>query len=188
MEQINAVECLQVIQGFSKFIQEDVINEEYDYSSLQVRLPFDVSQAILKSAEGIPDELIGPDGRETRPHITIKYGIITSDVEEIKKLPLPKKITARLGKTALFRNPDADVLIIKVDSPDLIALNELVKKNIECIDTYPIYEPHATIAYLKPGAGDGFDGKTSFNGIAMEMTEIEFSPKANNIYIPIPLG
>ena len=166
---------------------KQLIKESYSYSSLQVRIPFDVSQRIFRVADEIPDNILAPDGREKRPHITIKYGILSSDPDVIKNIPLPKKITATLGKTTLFKNEHKDVLIIKVKSPDLVKLNTLVKKHIECIDTYPVYEPHATIAYLKPGTGERYNNTSSFDGITLEFTELEFSPKGNNIYISIPL-
>jgi 2'-5' RNA ligase len=161
--------------------------ESYNFSSVQVRLDDETSKMVLDFADSIPDEFIGADVRENRPHITVKYGLHTDDVEEVKALPLPKKITAKMGKTSLFSNDYADVLKIEIISPDLVSLNKLISENLKTTDTFPDYIPHATIAYLKPAHGKGYVNDKRFQGRELVFDFIEFSPKANNIYIPIPL-
>jgi 2'-5' RNA ligase len=176
------------MKTFHTFIHEINLFESYNFSSVQVRLDDETSKQVLDFADSIPDELIGPDGRETRPHITIKYGLHTDDVEKVKALPLPKKITAVMGKTSLFSNADADVLKIEINSPDLVNLNKIIRENLENTDTFPDYIPHATIAYLKPAHGKAYVNDSRFEGKKLVFDFIEFSPKGNNIYIPIPLS
>ncbi len=37
----------------------------------------------------IPDAALAEDGRELQPHITIKYGLTTSDVDDVRRsLPI----------------------------------------------------------------------------------------------------
>jgi hypothetical protein len=180
---------MKTFQSFicESLLAESFLTESYNFSSVQVRLDDETSKQVLDFADSIPDDLIGADGREKRPHITVKYGLHTDDVEKVKALPLPKKITAVMGKTSLFSNDSADVLKLEIHSPDLIKLNQIIKDNLEVTDTYPDYIPHATIAYMKPAQGKAYVNDTRFEGKEIVFNFIEFSPKANNIYIPIPL-
>ena len=82
------------------------INESYDFSSVQVRMPDNVRSNIIQFGKKIPNSELASDGRDDRPHITIKYGLHSGSIDALDKiLPmLPNKITASLGKISLFSN------------------------------------------------------------------------------------
>ena len=128
----------------------------HSYSCLMAVLPDDAVDKLRQFGLSIPDDCIyqddsGDKGRETEFHTTIKYGIHTKDPEEVKEaiVPLLKPLGARLGKVTVFNGDEYVVLKVSVQSEDLTRMNQAVRQNLECTDTYPDYKPHVTIAYLK---------------------------------------
>ena len=127
------------------------------YSFAGANLPFRSAMQLLSLQGKIDPADLGDDGRELHPHITVKYGIKSDDVDELRKvLAGVPPIRAKLGKASLFKNPEHDVLKLDVDSPDLARVHQLISERFENDDTYPEYHPHATIAYLKPGMGQKY--------------------------------
>jgi len=170
-----------------RFKDYEVLVEEHAYSSVQVKMPICIGIQMMELAASIPDEDLAEDGRDMRPHITIKYGLHSTNPDIIKNLELPERITVILGKTSLFRTEDADVLKIDVDSDDLVRLNKLITDKTENTTTYSEYNAHATIAYLKPGKGEPYVGDDRFDGITWTFNNIEFSSKDDDEYISISL-
>lgn len=166
--------------------------EEHSYSSTQVNLPEDLSKAVVKMAAKIPDKDLAPNGRAgeseaTAPHITVKYGIESTDVDKVREvLAGEPPVTVTLGKTSLFQNDEADVLKVDVDSPDLHRLNAKIADALKTTDTHPDYIPHATIAYLKPGKGKAYAGDDRLQGQQVTIDRITFSTKDGRIF-EIPL-
>ena len=89
-------------------------------------------------------------GRAKHPHITLKYGIHTTDFADIEKvtagLPL---LRAKLCRVTSFHNNDCAVIKVSVQSEDLTKLNSKIRRELECTDIFPEYKPHITVAYLK---------------------------------------
>jgi 2'-5' RNA ligase len=153
----------------------------HKFSSTQVQLPKDISAKVLALSQGIPDDELADDGKETDIHITVKYGIHTEDAENIRKLIEGfGEITATLGKTTTFppnEKHNYDVLKIDVTSEDLNELNHLISDNLECTDTFPDYHPHVTVAYLQPGKGEKYKG-SQLRGSKVTFNSVTFSSKA----------
>lgn len=169
--------------------------EEHTYSSTQVNLPAEHAEKVVALANAIPDEDLAADGRAgaaeaTAPHVTVKYGIHTSDVEAVRKVLAdepPVRVT--LGATSFFPNGESgsgDVLKIDVDSPDLHRLNAKVAAALKTTDTHPQYTPHVTVAYLKPGKGKAYEGDDSLKGQTMTLDRVRFSTAEGKIF-EIPL-
>lgn len=149
---------------------------KHDYASTQVDLPPDVAAPILAKAAAIPEEDLAEKGREDEPHITVKYGI-TDDaaVDAIRSaLATVPPIRATLGATSIFDTDEADVLKVDVDSPDLHAINKAIADAVPTEDTYPTYQPHVTIAYLKKGKGADYTGDDSLRGQELVIDRISF--------------
>lgn len=160
--------------------------DTHEHSSTQVQLPAPVATQVRDFAAKIPDDQLAEDGRETDPHVTVKYGLHTEDPEQVRALLKDQgPITVRLGKTSLFKKDDADVLKVDVDSPELHALNAKIAA-LPNSDSHPEYKPHATIAYLKPGQGKQYAGDSSLEGQTMTLHELTFSGK-NGEKVVIPL-
>lgn len=161
-----------------------------DFSSTQVNLPAPAAQKVLGLAAAIPETALAKDGRETEPHITVKYGIHGNDVEPIRKaLENEPPITVKLGETSIFpdsQSGSGDVVKIDVDSPDLHRLNRIIKSAVPTTDTHPTYQPHVTLAYVKPGMGQQFAGNKSLAGTEVTLDHVVFSGKdGKNIVIPL---
>lgn len=156
----------------------------YSYSCLMAKLPESLAEKVRALASTIPDEAIlndeaGEKGRPHDSHITVKYGIHTTDIEEVQSLLASQPpLKATLGRTTVFWN-DSIVLKISVQSQDLARLNKLISKNLDCTDTHPDYKPHITVAYLKKDEKypyyfqDHFTDE--FSGIEIELDTLVFS-------------
>ncbi len=175
-------------------LAEEAVGPEFkhDYSSTQINLPEDVSSKIKAEAANIPDADLAEDGRETQPHVTVKYGLHTNDVEAVRKvLANEPPIEVTLGKTSLFdakeTKSDYDVVKADVDSPDLHRLNKKIADAIEHTDTHPTYQPHATLAYVKAGRGKKYAGNDALVGTKVRIDKITFSDRNGN-QIDVPLS
>jgi hypothetical protein len=142
-------------------------------------------------AAQIPDADLANDGREDQPHVTVKFGLHTNNVADVRRvLAGEPPITVRLGKTSLFPAKEGaayDVVKVDVDSPDLHRLNKKIADALPHTDTHPTYKPHVTLAYVKPGAGKKYVGRTDLAGRTMTVGAVTFSGKDRQ-EIPIALS
>lgn len=88
-------------------------------------------------------------------------------------------VRIRLGRVSVFSNPDADVLKIDVEGHDLHKLHVMLA-GLPHTDTHPVYKPHVTISYLKPGAGQRYAGICALTGEEAVLDELTFSDKHGN--------
>ena len=141
-------------------IAKEVSNE---YTWVYINLPKDVQKLLLEFGKQIdPEDLFtkeAENGLETEPHVTVKYGLLTNDVKDIKGcLKDEKGGKCNIAKSSFFETDEYDVVKATVNSEDLLRvhnrLNELPHE-----DKYPDYNAHATIAYVKKGQGKKYDGK-----------------------------
>jgi len=159
------------------------LNEEtHDYGCLQADLIGGAKEGILAQGMRVKDEDLMGDGRETEAHITIKYGLHTSDPEEVKKpLKGEERVTIKFGKLSSFppseSSDNAAVLKYDIESAGLDRLNKLVSDNLKCTDTHPEYHAHATVAYLKPEAITRYVGDGSLTGKEFTIGTVTFSGK-----------
>lgn len=97
-------------------------------------------------------------GLERGPgHVTLLYGlhktVKDSEIKDIINNIDFSETNIELTKIGLFENELYDVLKFNVGSNKvLIEANKQLKK-LPFTSDYPKYEPHVTIAYLKPGTG-----------------------------------
>ena len=160
------------------------IEGDYSYSSTQVNLKDPLSQEIMDwGQENIPDAdlYMGDEnmGREDTPHITVLYGIVTQEANEvIEVLGDEGPVRVTLGKVSLFENSDDyDVVKIGIESEDLSRLNKLLADNLENENDFPEYEPHITIAYVEQGSGKLYSGSSEFEGREVSFDQVRFSTK-----------
>lgn len=153
-------------------------------------------------ARRIADEDLAKDGREDRPHVTVKYGLHTGNVEEVRRVVQGfGTVKIKLGKTSLFpasKDHPFEVVKIDVSGDSLHRLNRLITNSVECTDTHPTYKPHVTLAYVKPGAGKKYVGMTDVDGMEISCHRLVFSDQDKNktaIYLdgitkalPAPVG
>jgi len=97
---------------------------------------------------------LGPDGLDKDPHVTLAYGIAADKNPMAVRGVVSRQPEAQvtLGAMTAFHNDDATVLKFDVKSEDLQDIHKTVKDKIGMPgSTHPVYKPHVTVAYLKPG-------------------------------------
>ena len=122
-------------------------------------------------------------GLEDDFHITVKWGLVTKDPEEVKKAVKGfKGGEVQLYKIDLFENDEYDVLKINADSDALSELNKGISDKLETEDSHPTYNPHVTIAYVKSGRGKKYtDAK--FEKIKFSFDKIRFEDSDDKLTI-----
>jgi hypothetical protein len=161
---------------------------DYDYSSTQVNIEGAFKKLLLKEAMKIKSKDLfysadGPHGRETIPHVTVKYGIHTDYPIEVERLfEGIDEIEFEFDKISLFEPGDKyDVVKIEIkDIKNLRKLNKRISSKLECTDTFKEYNPHCTLAYVKAGTGKNYVGKSLLTGKRYKASEIFFSGKEGN--------
>jgi 2'-5' RNA ligase len=168
----------------------------YSYGCVMAELPEHLAEKVKNYASLIPDEDIyedgsGEHGREEQPHVTVKYGLHTDNPEEVKTvLSDQPPATINLGGMSAFHNDKYVVLKLDVDSNDLHALNKAISEGLECTDSFPVYKPHVTIAYLNHREDDPYYYERlysrMFEGDEFDSGELLFSTADDDDYM-IPL-
>jgi 2'-5' RNA ligase len=123
-------------------------------------------------------------GLEKEPHITVKYGLKTEDAEEVKKV-LEGESGGKVSYDSIdiFKADEHDVLVMRMKSKDLARLHKTLKKNLKNDESFPIYKPHATIAYLLVGKGEEYKKMAEDyfeDGFTFDFDEIFFEDKDDN--------
>lgn len=150
---------------------------------LMLTMPSPVAKLVrVWSASRIKEDFLADDGREDYCHCTILYGF-DQDVDIVDVEACLKKhdnINISLGKVKRFpasdHRPGSDVLVIEV-IPDkaLVDLHNELKSKFQVQTTFPNYNPHVTIAYIKPGSLTELDGDIAFEGFDVECNKMTYS-------------
>lgn len=149
------------------------------FSSTQINLPKELADHVKAEAAKIPDWALAPEGRESEPHVTVKYGIHGNHPDGVRSaIAGHGKVAIRLGKISHFPDTgDGDVVKVEVLSPSIHRLNKKIANAVPHTDTHPDYKPHATLAYVKRGLGKKFSGGNSLVGKEATVDHIIFSSK-----------
>jgi 2'-5' RNA ligase len=153
----------------------DLINENsantYDYGCVMLYFNF---PELFKIQDAINPKYIykGDEdktfGMEDEPHTTLLYGlhkeVSLSDVKKVLKNF--SFSTCKINNISLFNNPKYDVLKFEVNGENLEQCNKALKEFPYTSD-FPKYNPHLTIGYLQPGAGQQYVDK--FKNIKFEL-------------------
>lgn len=184
------------MMSFNHFLINERRKNKYDYSSLLIELPEDITDNVISwGFDNIPNDSLFLDpndpefGREEDIHITLIYGLHTENARHISELFVEEKeFECKLGNINLFtKNKNFDVLVVDVECEKLHELNLKVKRELEVTESYPIYIPHVTICYLKKGHCKSFLKDNVFDGEKFMINKILFSSKTG-VKTPIKLG
>jgi 2'-5' RNA ligase len=163
------------------------------YSSTQVNLPGDMSDYARAFAAKIPDGDLAEDGRETEPHITVRWGLHTDDHDKVAKVITGHgPIKARVKTVSIFpakKGQPHDVVKADVESRGLHTLHHKIGKTLDNTKTHKIYRPHITLAYVKAGTGKKYAGRVvpKLSGKSINFDHVVFSPHEGEKTV-IPLG
>jgi 2'-5' RNA ligase len=161
---------------------------KHDHSTTQLNLPDHLAQHALQFASQLPEEHLAEKGRESEPHVTLKWGLHNtghSPVTAALKDEHPAQ--ARFGHTRVFETPDADVLHVEVTGHDLHRLHRKLNR-LPHDDSHAEYSPHMTLAYMARGTGHRYAGQAvpRLTGRTAVFREVTFSSK-NGRKTRIPL-
>ena len=159
----------------------------HQYASTQVDMPADLARSLMDLAKmEIPESIV--QKYEDDPHVTVLYGLIDPHPDMIKDLVAgARKPRITFGRMGVFFKDEFDVVKLDIYSPELFELNRRLSA-MENANTYPVYSPHLTLAYVKPGEGLRFAGRpVPFSGLEIELSTLMLSSKDEKKF-PISLG
>lgn len=149
----------------------------HEYSCILARLDEETADAIRDMSMKIDDLDLVDDGRETEPHITVKYGLHSTDPEQATHLlDSWGAFSAKLGKTLVFEGSDHDVVVLGVESRALHELNRRIVEAMPNTETHDYYIPHVTLAYVKKGEGQKYEGMKDIDGTIVSFDRLVFCP------------
>jgi len=160
------------------------------YSCVMLPLSGAVADRLIAMGNQIPDVDLDEDGRETEPHVTVRFGLHTDDADDV--IPLMSQfgpVMLKLGAVSVFRGVDSgkdyDVIKVDVESPELRDMNRRLGE-LPHTDTHSEYRPHATIAYVKAGLGEKWAAKLGALNTTTVADRVIFSDlKKRHTIIPL---
>jgi 2'-5' RNA ligase len=157
----------------------------FAYGTVQAEIPGSSPAAVaLRSVQrDIAEKDLAGRGRDIGPpHITLRYGIEGDDVCAIKALLMTlKPFAATLGPTSSFppsATRDVAVIIANVACPELQALHQRLGEVIEFMEQTHEYEPHVTVAYVRPEVAEKYVGNQITAGHTFVITEVVIRTKS----------
>lgn len=151
--------------------------EGHSYATTQAVLPDDVTKKVLDLRNQIdPDDLHPEEGFGPDPHVTILYGLGDDQHDvAVEIMQRADPIRGTIQQVDLFQNDDYDVVILPVESEDLQRLHQQLDE-LPNDNEYPDYRPHITIAYVKSGVGEKYQGlKNDLENQKFVAHQVEFS-------------
>jgi len=164
-----------------------MLNVKYDFSCVQINIGDDLSKGIIEwGKKTVRDQdlfIVEKEphkfGRENEIHVTVLYGIHDHNPDLVKEILKEfGYVRFKLGKTCCFiKRKKYDVVVLDVESEDLIKMNKLLTANVKHTNQYGSYKPHLTIAYLKKGKCWNYCNITKWENIEFNSNNLIFSSK-----------
>lgn len=169
--------------AFAARLPESWRQKDYDYASTQFDMPVKIMAKALTFAAEIDEDDLAVGGVERESHVTVKYGLrndAAGIINEITESFAPIRLT--FGTVTLFERDDFDVVKVEVESEELRRLNSLISATVPHGDVNPIYNPHLTIAYVKPGLGKKYTGDGPLMGESVVVDKLLYTTSDNHKY------
>jgi 2'-5' RNA ligase len=163
----------------------------HENASTQIDVPTNVAAKILELSKGlIPDDALSGDGRVEHLHLTLKYGV-KPDAELLRQALVGQQpFTVTLGKVMVFEPSETteSPVVVEARAAELGPLHESVGEKMGTFrDTFP-YNPHVTVAYVRPDAAEQFAGSDAFAGITFRASAVTLSKQDDDNQVKLPLG
>jgi len=152
----------EIKNSLRKILLKEGDDDSYDYGCVMLYLDvpkkdWDKIQKTIKEEDIYKESGDISYGREESPYITILYGLHNTipDTTISEIISTIKQQTITLKKIGKFNNTKYDVIKFDIIGEDKKTLTKLNNKFIKLPYTndFPDYNPHATIAYIKPKKG-----------------------------------
>lgn len=162
---------------------------KYKFGNTQANIPAgSEAHGALESARArISNSDLAGEGKDVDGnHVTVRYGIKGEDVEGVKKyLASLAPFEASLGKTEKFppteHSEGAAVIHAPIEAPELHKINSELEKHGDFTEpSFRAYQPHATVAYVKPEKADRYVGMSVTDGKKFPVNEIQISDRFGN--------
>lgn len=157
----------------------------FSYGCVMIRLPRPLADEVRGYAASIPPAFLkktedASTGVPDDIHITVKYGVLTENAEEVATaIAGTYPVVVRLGRAGIFHNPTEAVLKIGVESLGLRELFNRVNHGLRTVTTYRDFRPHVTVAYLVKREEDPYYYRAffsdAFEGREFEADQVVFS-------------
>jgi 2'-5' RNA ligase len=163
-------------------------NAPFLFGTIHAELPESSPAATVLASlrKAIAEEDLAGRGLDIGPsHITLRYGVLGEDISAVEALLRTySPISCTLGATSCFP-PSADsagiaVIFAKVDCPQLHALNQRLGEIVEFIEPTYAYQPHVTVAYVRPEVAEKYAGNEITAGHTFVITEVVIRTTSKN--------
>lgn len=168
------------------FLKQLIYEVKYDHGCVMAQIPPQVaSQLMTFGKQIISDDMLyfdpqEPDdyGREKDPHITIKFGLTQpyTPQQMTDFLKEAKPFFIRILGMDVFSNSQFDVVKMNVEGEELRRLRQIFDK-LPNVDDHPVYQPHLTLAYVKPGVGKAYQNRTIGKFARVPISQIVYSDR-----------
>lgn len=156
----------------------------YNFSSLQVDIDTQLANQIKQwGYKNINQEDIfcRPflSGRESDIHITILYGILTTQPDKpIRVLKKETNFQVTLKNITAFYNEEYDVIKIDVESEKLNRIHNIIKNDLMYRPIHDKFKPHITIAYVNKSSTERIlqNESNMFKDITISVNNLSFIP------------
>ena len=149
------------------------------YGTIHAEIPESSPAAVAISSvrEEIAEEDLAGRGLNTGPHhITLRYGVQGEDISAIEALLATQSpIAATLGATSCFPPSairEVAVIIANIECPELHALHQQLGAVVDFAELTHPYEPHVTVAYVRPEIAEKYVGNQITAGHTFVITEV----------------
>lgn len=167
-------------------LKQLITEVKYEHGCVMAQVPATAAALIMEFGKRIiSDDMLYLDpelpddyGREREPHVTIKFGLTQSYQKEqiAQMLKGTKPFVISVKGMDIFSNPKFDVVKFNVEGEELNRLREIFDK-LPNVDEHPIYHPHMTLAYVRPGLGKKFQGKVTRAVSRIPIFHIKYSDR-----------
>jgi 2'-5' RNA ligase len=166
---------------------------DYSFGCLMLYPTNMISTYITKYAKSIIDkkDLIGDNGFENTPHITIVYGFdkkfnFNKLNKYVRTLQMPLNVNITDIDIFKCRENDKDFDVVKMTVKPIMSLTKLfntIKNEFNVETTYNTYNPHITLAYCKSGYGKYYINK-DFK-LNLNLNDIVYTVNSKSyVYLP----
>lgn len=180
---------------FAQFVREfghpqgdsKTASSAHSYGCIMAEIPDDSQAAIMANTlrDQIDQADLAGDGKDIgHNHITLRYGFIETNPVWKQYLSMLPPIEATFKPTIIFEpsksSDGAAVVVAPCESSDLQAIHQKLGSIGQWKKSDFEYQPHITIAYVKPEVAKKYEGKSITGPVDFVINRVEIRDKDDN--------